>query len=115
MSAYGSRINRTPNIDRLARDRALFRNCFAGGTRGLSAKPTWDPVATLSSVFTRLLPDGRLDKTDSYTSDWIGEPSEKPPQTLGGTGAPVLGVYGRKAAVLDAVGLMLPFAGKSTQ
>ena len=29
VSAYGSRINRTPNIDRLARDGALFRNCFA--------------------------------------------------------------------------------------
>lgn len=64
-------------------------------------------VTAVQVVFMRLSPDGRLDKTDSYTSDWIGEPSEKPPQTLGGTGAPVLGVYGRKAAVLDAVGLML--------
>ncbi len=29
ISAYGSRINRTPNIDRLAREGALFENCFA--------------------------------------------------------------------------------------
>lgn len=29
VSAYGSRINQTPNIDRLARQGALFRNCFA--------------------------------------------------------------------------------------
>lgn len=28
VSAYGSRINRTPNIDRLARDGLLLRNCF---------------------------------------------------------------------------------------
>ena len=29
VSAYGSRINRTPNIDRLAREGVLFGNCFA--------------------------------------------------------------------------------------
>jgi arylsulfatase A-like enzyme len=28
ISAYGSKINRTPNIDRLAREGMLFRNCF---------------------------------------------------------------------------------------
>ena len=28
ISAYGSRINRTPNIDRLANEGVLFRNCF---------------------------------------------------------------------------------------
>ncbi|MBM3823776.1 MAG: sulfatase [Verrucomicrobia bacterium] len=28
ISAYGSRINRTPHIDRLAREGMLFRNCF---------------------------------------------------------------------------------------
>jgi len=29
VSAYGGRINRTPNIDRLAREGMLFENCFA--------------------------------------------------------------------------------------
>jgi len=29
VSAYGSRINRTPHIDRLAREGVLFENCFA--------------------------------------------------------------------------------------
>lgn len=28
IGAYGSRINRTPNIDRLAREGMIFRNCF---------------------------------------------------------------------------------------
>src|SRR5436309_95075 len=28
ISAYGSQINKTPNIDRLARQGMLFRNCF---------------------------------------------------------------------------------------
>ena len=30
ISAYGSRINQTPNIDRLATTGALFRNNFCG-------------------------------------------------------------------------------------
>lgn len=29
MSCYGSEINQTPNLDRIARDGMLFRNCFA--------------------------------------------------------------------------------------
>src|SRR5689334_2039628 len=29
ISAYGSKINKTPNIDRLARDGMRFNNCFA--------------------------------------------------------------------------------------
>jgi arylsulfatase A-like enzyme len=32
ISAYGSRINRTPNIDRLAADGVLFRNNFCGNS-----------------------------------------------------------------------------------
>lgn len=28
MSCYGSRINRTPNLDRIAAGGMLFRNCF---------------------------------------------------------------------------------------
>jgi len=28
ISAYGSKINKTPNLDRIARDGALFENCF---------------------------------------------------------------------------------------
>ena len=58
-------------------------------------------------VFMRLSAEGQLDKTDSYTSDWIGSPSGAPTKTLGGTGAQVLRVFGRKAAMLDAVGLTL--------
>src|SRR5215212_5739709 len=28
IGAYGSKINKTPNLDRLAKDGVLFRNCF---------------------------------------------------------------------------------------
>ena len=32
LSAYGSRINQTPNLDRIARDGMLFRNCFVNNS-----------------------------------------------------------------------------------
>ena len=32
ISAYGSKINQTPNIDRLAREGMLFANCFCGNS-----------------------------------------------------------------------------------
>ena len=32
ISAYGSKINQTPNMDRIAREGAIFRNCFCGNS-----------------------------------------------------------------------------------
>lgn len=64
-------------------------------------------VDALAIVFMRLTPEGRLDPSDSYKSDWIGTPTGKPVQTLGSTGAKVVGICGRGAAILDAVGLVL--------
>lgn len=32
ISAYGSKINRTPNIDRIAKEGMLFENCFCGNS-----------------------------------------------------------------------------------
>ena len=55
----------------------------------------------------RIDAQGRLDPKDSYQSEWLGTPSGKPTQTLSGNGSKVIGIHGRKAAVLDAVGLIL--------
>jgi hypothetical protein len=68
-------------------------------------------VNAVQVVFMRVTSDGQLDKNDSYTSDWIGDASGKPPVKVGGTGAKVIGVHGRKAAVLDAVGLVMESEG----
>jgi hypothetical protein len=64
-------------------------------------------VDALQVVFMRIGDDGRLDPSDSYTSDWIGFHSDKPSVTLGGTGAIVLGFCGRGTAVVDALGLTI--------
>jgi hypothetical protein len=52
-------------------------------------------------------PDGRLDPKDSYTSDWLGRPSGREPKVVGGKGQAVVGVHGRRGAVIDAIGLVL--------
>jgi hypothetical protein len=64
-------------------------------------------VQAVRIVFMRLLPSGQLDVTDAYSSDWIGEDKGQDVKQLGGTGALVLGVHGRRAAVLDAIGLVM--------
>ena len=63
-------------------------------------------VHAVRVVFMRITPEGRLDPDDTYTSDWLGHPAGNTPKTLGGTGEKVIGVRGRGAAVLDAVGLV---------
>jgi len=65
-----------------------------------------DSVTALEIIFMRIKPDGSLDPADSYTT-WIGTPSGQPTKPLGGTGAPVIGIYGRRGAILDAVGLVM--------
>lgn len=62
-------------------------------------------VNGLQIVFMAMQPDGSLDAGDSYTSDWIGVASTAT-TTVGGTGVKVIGIHGRHAAILDAVGLL---------
>jgi hypothetical protein len=64
-------------------------------------------VRAIRVVFMRITPNGRLDPDDAYTSDWLGSPSGDDPKALGDTGEKVIGIRGRQAAILDAVGLVL--------
>jgi hypothetical protein len=64
-------------------------------------------VHAVRVVFMRITPNGQLDRDDAYTSDWLGSPSGGEPRTLGGKGEKVIGIRGRRAAILDAVGLVI--------
>ncbi len=64
-------------------------------------------VNAVQIVFMRKQQDGRLDPGDTYTSPWVGTPSGDEAVTVGGQGIPVIGVHGRRAAVIDAIGLVL--------
>jgi len=64
-------------------------------------------VTAARAVFMRIDAQGRLDPKDSYQSEWMGTPSGNPTETLGGDGSKVIGICGRRVAVLDVVGLVL--------
>jgi hypothetical protein len=63
-------------------------------------------VHAVQIVFMRVKADGRLDPRDSYMSDWLGTKTDASTTPLPGEGAPVIGVHGRKAAILDGIGLV---------
>jgi hypothetical protein len=66
-----------------------------------------DFVRAIQVVFVRTAADGKLDPADSYASEWIGHPAGKSITAIDSRGAKVIGIQGRKAAILDAVGLVL--------
>jgi V8-like Glu-specific endopeptidase len=63
-------------------------------------------------VFMRIGPDGRLNKDDTYTSDWVGNPvGEK--QNILSNGVSVVGIVGRRVMVVHTIGLV--YAPKSLE
>jgi hypothetical protein len=83
-------------------EKVVAREGYAVGALRVDAGKT---VNALEVVFMRVEGD-RLNRKDWYKSDWIGAPGGGKPYTLGG-GARVLGIYGRRTIILDAVGLVL--------
>lgn len=63
-------------------------------------------VSAIQILFYRLKADGQLDPQDSYTSEWLGKPSGKTAPTVDGAGKKVIGIYGRRGAIIDALGLV---------
>jgi hypothetical protein len=67
----------------------------------------FDPLFDRKTVSGPGQQDGRLDPGDAYDSPWVGTPSHGEAITVGGQGIPVIGIHGRRAAVIDALGLVL--------
>ena len=63
-------------------------------------------VTAMSIVFMRITANG-LNTADTYRSRWIGQPTGRPTELLGGDGKRVVGIYGRKGLNVDALGLIL--------
>jgi hypothetical protein len=66
-----------------------------------------DLVNAVRIIFVREQTDGELDKTDNYLSAWIGDPGDATPKPLGDGRTRIIGVCGRRGAVLNAVALVL--------
>ena len=82
----------------------IARDGYAVGALRIHAGTRVDAVQV---VFMRQQQDGRLDPGDAYGSPWVGTPSHGEAITVGGQGIPVIGVHGRRAAIIDALGLVL--------
>ena len=63
-------------------------------------------VSAVRPIYMRIKPDGQLDPADTYQGEWIGTPTGRATKTLRGGQSKVIGICGRRAAVLDAVGLV---------
>ena len=51
--------------------------------------------------------DGKLDASDTYTSDWVGQAAKGKPKQLAGNGERVIGIRGRKGVFVRAIGLVI--------
>lgn len=84
ISAYGSKLMQTPNIDRIAREGALFRNVFVGNSlcapsratlltgkyshiNGLKINDVSNPFNVNQELFPRIL------QQNNYQTAWIGK------------------------------------------
>lgn len=66
-----------------------------------------DLVQAIRIVFVAVSDSGELNKTDFYTSDWLGERSEQRPRTVGNGTRRILGIHGRRGAVINTLGVII--------
>ena len=98
----------TRDVPRGLQSSVVAREGYAVG--GISVEGD-DFVRAIQVVFVKTTAGGKLDPSDSYTSEWIGHPAGKNVTAIDSRGTKVIGIQGRKAAILDAVGLVLSDEG----
>jgi hypothetical protein len=64
-------------------------------------------VNAVQVVFMKVKADGKLDPTDSYTSEWLGAPGDLAVKSLAGDGSRVIGIVNRQGAILNGLALVL--------
>ncbi|HWB10380.1 MAG TPA: c-type cytochrome domain-containing protein [Pirellulales bacterium] len=84
--------------------RAVARDGYAVGAAKVFAGQY---VHGIQLVFMRVRANGKLNPSDSYTSDVIGSRGRREPRTITGDGAPIIGVSFRHGLVVDAVALVV--------
>lgn len=88
--------------------RALTVKARPGYAVGAITLKTGLVINGFSVTFMKVTKDG-LDKTDSYTSEWMGGMGGSPPKTLSAEGAAVVGICGHRkdgASMCSALGLV---------
>lgn len=83
--------------------RVIARDGYAVGGANVKVNKFVDAIQL---IFLKIKPDGSLDPTQSYTSDWMGSADKGKTIKLGGDGHRILGINCRHAAILDGVALV---------
>ncbi|PHS13738.1 MAG: hypothetical protein COA78_06510 [Blastopirellula sp.] len=63
-------------------------------------------VHAVRLLFMKIKPDGSLDSSDQYISDWLGTPVGNSSKSILGNGKKVIGIKCCKGAVIDSMGLV---------
>lgn len=72
---------------------------------GIAADSGSDFLHAVQLTFMRILPNGKLDPADSYTSDWIGQPTGAV-QKHNSSGELVVGLRGKRMLLVHSIGLV---------
>ena len=88
ISAYGSKINKTPNIDRLAQGGTRFANCFVTNSictpsRGVIMTGLYSHLSGIKTLQTKSIPPLRTSPNTSRP------PAIKPPSSANGIWSPI--------------------------
>ena len=90
--------------------RVMAKDGYAVGGIEVHAQKFVDAVRLR---FMKVRPDGGLDRTDSYTSEWFGHPGDGAPKALAGDGGKVLGIHLRQGVVIDGLALVTDRGGNA--
>jgi hypothetical protein len=63
-------------------------------------------VHAVRIIYVRQREGGAIATSDSYMSDWLGQRTSQDAKKLGQQGSVVVGIHGRRGAVIDAIGLV---------
>ncbi|WP_166827123.1 hypothetical protein [Thalassoroseus pseudoceratinae] len=74
-----------------------------GGLEVVSSKY----VTAVRVIFMRRTSEDALEPADTYKSEWIGNGTDATAETITSDGRRVVGIHGRRGAVLDAIGLVV--------
>lgn len=64
-------------------------------------------VTQLQLIYMKQRPDGSLDPADTKLSEWLGGAPQGDVKTISGDGKRIVGLHGKGAAVLDAIGILI--------
>lgn len=108
VAAEGKTIYLDPLVVKIAAPAVMTGNITSTSTRTVNGVTTTTKfVSNIQLIYMKVRDDGTLDPEDKKLSPWLGGKPKDEVTEINGEGKRAIGIQGRGAAVLDAVGLLL--------